>query len=84
MKKDWSFTKVSVKRVVKKITIRVEVEDVKSVEAENDNGVLKTSKPFYPFTPQPLLKSNFSVGYQEAFAKKWTNFTVKFKWKEYT
>lgn len=69
-------------KIVKQIAIRVEVEDAKNVIAENDNGLLKTVKPFYPFTPQPMLGSNFSVNYPEAFAKDWSSFDVKFRWKD--
>lgn len=70
------------KKVVEKITVRVEVDDIRTIQAENDTGILKTTKPFYPFTTQPLLKSNFSINYEEAFAKKWESFGVQFKWKD--
>jgi hypothetical protein len=77
-----SLYKELAKRVVEKIAIRVEVEDAKNVIAENDNGLLKTAKPFYPFTPQPMVGSNFSVNYPEAFAKNWDEFEVRFTWKD--
>jgi hypothetical protein len=69
-------------RVVERISIRVEVEDARNVIAENDNGLLKTNKPFYPFTPLPKVGSNFSVNYPEAFAKNWDEFEVRFTWKD--
>jgi len=69
-------------RIVNKITIRVEVEDARKVIAENDNGLLKTVKPFYPFTPLPKVGSNFSINYPEAFAKNWEEFKVRFTWKD--
>ena len=69
-------------RVVNKIAIRVEVEDARNVIAENDNGLLKTTKPFYPFTPQPKVGSNFSVDFPEAFAKNWDEMKVRFTWKD--
>lgn len=76
-----NFYKNISKQVITEMTIKVDVEDAKTVIAENDNGILKTAKPFYPFTTQPLLKSNFYVNYPEAFAKKWSDFTFKFDWK---
>ena len=80
--KGYEFYKGISKKVVKKITIRVEVDDVKTVVAENDNGIIKTNKPFYPFTPRPILKSNFSINYEEAFSKEWKTFDAKFIWKD--
>jgi hypothetical protein len=77
-----SLYKELAERVVEKIAIRVEVEDARNVIAENDNGLLKTAKPFYPFTPLPKVGSNFSVNYPEAFAKNWSDFEVRFTWKD--
>ncbi len=80
--KGYEFYKGISKKVVKKITIRVEVDDVQTVVAENDNGVIKTTKPFFPFTPRPILKSNFTLNYEEAFSKQWKTFDAKFTWKD--
>ena len=70
--------------VTKKITainVKVDVRDVKSLQLENDNGLLNPLKPFYPFTTQPEKKSSFTINYPEIFAKKWSNLTVNLTWK---
>ncbi|MCG7501115.1 baseplate J/gp47 family protein [Tenacibaculum sp. Mcav3-52] len=67
--------------VLEKITIKTDVKGVKSATVENDNGVVRTKKPFHPFTTRPIEGSNFSVSYNEAFSKKWNNFTVNLRWK---
>ena len=75
------FFRALVNRTLKSIKINVDVKDAKSVHIENDNGVLKANKPFFPFTSQPIKESNFYIDYQEAFAKAWTNITIKWSWK---
>lgn len=67
--------------VVKKITINVAVDGIQNALVENDNGVLKTNKPFNPFTTRPIKGSNFTVNYSEAFSKKWTDFNIALQWK---
>lgn len=66
---------------LEKVTIKTDVKGVKSATVENDNGVLRTKKPFHPFTTRPIEGSNFSVDYTEAFSKKWKDFTVNLRWK---
>ncbi len=68
-------------RVLKSITVEVNVQEASSVQTENDNGVLKTKKPFFPFTPIPIKNSNFSIDYKEAFAKAWNSIRINFTWK---
>jgi hypothetical protein len=77
----YNFYKILAENTLNEIIINVDVEGVKSVTIENDNGGLKPSKPFNPFTTRPISGSNFLVNYQEAFSKKWTNFTVNLNWK---
>ncbi len=69
-------------RKLAKIKVHVDVKEIRSVYVENDNGVLKASKPFFPFTPQPIKASNFFVQYDEAFAKKWSSIKINFDWKD--
>lgn len=66
---------------VEKVVIKTDVKGVKSATVENDNGTVRTKKPFHPFTTRPIEGSNFSVNYNEAFSKKWKNFTVNLRWK---
>jgi len=75
------FYRAIVNRTLTEIKIKVDVEEASLVILENDNGVLKSKKPFFPFTPQPIKSSNFYINYPEAFAKAWTSFDVNFSWK---
>jgi hypothetical protein len=68
-------------KIVESITIHTKVEDAAAVMAENDTGVLNTAKPFYPFTAQPKVGSNFIIDYPEVFEKNWSEIEVKFNWK---
>jgi len=79
--KGHDFFRALVNRTLNSIIIKVDVKDAKTVHIENDNGVLKAEKPFFPFTSQPIITSNFYIHYKEAFAKAWKNITIKFSWK---
>jgi hypothetical protein len=76
-----SFYEALIDRVVTNIKIKIDVRDAKLIDIENDFGVLKAKKPFYPFTTQPIKGSNFYVSYPEAFSKKWKNIDVNLIWK---
>ena len=76
-----SFHRATLNRILSSIKIEVDVQEASSVHIENDNGLLKAKKPFFPFTPQPIKASNFYINYEEAFAKAWKNITVHFSWK---
>lgn len=77
----YDFYKFLAENTVKEITINTNVTGVKNAVVENDNGVLKTKKPFNPFTTRPIKGANFSMNYAEAFEKKWTNFNINLQWK---
>lgn len=79
--KGHTFYRAITQKVVEKITIKVDVKGVKNVVVENDNGILKTAKPFYPFTTQPVKKSNFYIDYPELFSKNWSSIDINLKWK---
>ena len=76
-----SILRALVNRIVNKISIKVDVRGAKSLTVENDTGKLKTTKPFYPFTPQPLKKSNFYIDYPEVFSKQWSHININMLWK---
>lgn len=76
-----NFYRSLINRVLKSVTIKVDVQEASSVQIENDNGVLKAKKPFFPFTPTPVKSSNFSIDYEEAFAKAWSKININFSWK---
>ncbi|CAL2082217.1 baseplate J/gp47 family protein [Tenacibaculum sp. 190524A05c] len=77
----YNFYKILAENTLNEIVINTNVEGVRSVDIENDNGTLKSNKPFNPFTTRPITGSNFLVNYQEAFSKKWSEFTVNLNWK---
>ncbi len=77
----YNFYRAIVNRIVEKITIKVKVKDAKALLLENDSGVLKTTKPFFPFTPRPVKSSNFYIDYPEVFSKNWSSINVNLKWK---
>ncbi len=68
-------------KLIKNIEISVDVKGVKSIQIENDNGVLNSEKPYYPFTAQPIKGSNFYIKCPEMFSKKWQNADVIINWK---
>lgn len=80
-KKGYDFYTAFTDNAIKKITIKVDVKEAKEITVENDNGVLKTAKPFYPFTTQPVKNSNFYINYPEVFSKNWERIEVNLKWK---
>lgn len=63
------------------ITIKIDVQNVQNVVLENDNGTLNAAKPFFPFSTQPVVGSNFNIKYNEAFTKKWNSINVDILWK---
>lgn len=64
-----------------KVQIDVDVQDMKNLAVENDNGKLDPSKPFFAFGPQPKIGSNLYIGSAEIFQKDWTEIVPKIQWK---
>ncbi|WP_348799261.1 baseplate J/gp47 family protein [Flavobacterium adhaerens] len=69
------------KNQLKFISTKIDVQNVKNVILENDNSTINALKPFYPFTPIPVIGSSFYIQYEEAFAKKWDSIDVNLSWK---
>lgn len=63
------------------ITINIDVQNIQHAALENDYGSINSAKPFFPFSPQPVIGSNFHIGYKEAFTKNWTNLSADIFWK---
>lgn len=63
------------------LKIDIDIRGVKSLELESDIGKLNAEKPFYPFSTQPVRKSNFYIGYPELFKKDWESLDVEIEWK---
>ena len=66
---------------VEELSIKVNIEEAKSLLLESDFGVLNAAKPFYPFGTQPVKGSGFYIGYPELFDKKWDKINIKIDWK---
>ncbi|WP_423126899.1 baseplate J/gp47 family protein [Gaoshiqia sp. Z1-71] len=66
---------------IKKLTLNVHVRGIKSLALESDIGTLNAEKPFYPFSTQPVKRSNFYISYPELFKKSWKSLDVEIKWK---
>lgn len=62
-------------------TINIDVQNIRNTVLENDNGLINSSKPFYPFSTQPVIGSNFHIKYDEALSKNWNNLSVDLLWK---
>lgn len=67
---------------LEKSTIKIDVQNVKSVVLENDNSTINALKPFFPFTTIPAVGSSFYINFQEAFSKKWEKIEATITWKK--
>lgn len=63
------------------IEIKVDVQNIKTIQLENDNGNLNASKPFYPFSTIPMEGSNFYFKHDESLSKNWEILNAKIVWK---
>ncbi|MEW7277044.1 baseplate J/gp47 family protein [Aquimarina sp. 2201CG1-2-11] len=66
---------------IESVGINVSVTGLTDLMLENDNGTINAKKPFYPFTAQPIVGSNFIIKSEEVFTKNWDTINVKIKWK---
>jgi hypothetical protein len=62
--------------------VKVSVSQVHSLTAENDNGLLKPTKAFFPFGLEPAKGSTFRVGYGEALHKKLSRLSLVLEWAD--
>lgn len=69
------------KNKLESITINIDVQNIQNAVLENDNGTINSAKPFFPFSTQPVVGSNFHIKYNEAFTKNWNNFNIDIVWK---
>jgi hypothetical protein len=61
--------------------IKVKVEEMSTLQLENDLGQLDPAKPFLPFGPQPKAGATFHVGCAEVFNKQLESFSLKLQWQ---
>jgi len=67
--------------VVVSARVAVEVSGVKSLQLENEAGLVDARKPFQPFGAQPANGARFMVGYPEALAKDLERLTLELHWR---
>lgn len=67
---------------ISKVSLDTTVKLLKNIILQNDAGLLKTNKPFYPFTTNPGIDSSFYIGSKEIFQKKVTEITLNIEWKD--
>ncbi len=65
---------------VEDIKINVEVQDVASLEMENDLGRIDSKKPFLPFGPTPKKGSGFEISYEELMQKDVSEYQFQVDW----
>ena len=73
------FSALSGKKV-SKLSVKVDVRNIKSAVLGSDTGKLNPEKPFYPFGTQPVKGSAFTVSYPEINNKRWTGLNFKIHW----
>ncbi len=77
----YNFYKTLINRTISLITVKVDVRGAKSLLIENDHGKISIKKPFFPFTTQPLKRSNFYIDYPEMFSKGWEHCSIALTWQ---
>lgn len=63
-------------------TIDVKVCGLKNFIVQNDEGLQDVNNPVYPFGTRPGINSNFYIGSDEIFIKKWSDIAVNINWKD--
>ena len=69
------------KATIRKASISVDVTNMKDLILENDDGKIDPAKPFLPFGAVPRKGSDFFVGSNEIFDKKWSEIKLAIAWK---
>ncbi len=66
---------------VKSVSVVATVCGLRKLAVQNDLATLDPAKPFQPFGPLPKASSsNFYVGSEEVFAKRWTRLDLRLAW----
>lgn len=63
------------------VQISVQVEGLRQLTLENDDGTLDGKKAFLPFGGQPVVGSRLFVGCDEALSKRVTQLELKLRWQ---
>ncbi len=66
---------------VQRVEVSATVCGLRQLAVENDLAILDPAKPFMPFGPVPRKNSsNFYVGSEEVFVKRWTALDIRLIW----
>jgi hypothetical protein len=77
------FRNVTINQIDKsKPVIQVDVCGLKNFIVQNDESVMDVNSPIMAFGARPKIDSNFYIGSEEIFLKKWTNLWINLKWKD--
>ncbi|MEO5644981.1 MAG: baseplate J/gp47 family protein, partial [Bacteroidia bacterium] len=64
------------------VSVKVEVDKVKTLIIQNDQAKFDPSKPFFPFGVQPSQGSDFYIGSEEIFYKRLDKLELHLQWHE--
>lgn len=67
---------------LKEAYIQVNVNGIRDLVLQNDQGLLDPSKPFLPFGTSPCSGSSFYFGNDEVFSKKLKSLSAELSWAE--
>lgn len=76
-----SYQKIKIPRV-SYVNISVNVDAVKNLSLQNNDGKINTAKPFKLFGDFPEDGASFLIGSKEIFQKKLTGLSVNFDWHQ--
>jgi len=62
--------------------IMVSVCGLKNIIVQNDESVMDVNAPVIPFGARPKIGSNFYIGSEEIFLKKWSDIIININWKD--
>lgn len=75
------YTKL-LKEALGSVKIKLAVTGVKDLVLQNETGTLDPSKPFEPFSSQPVIGSEFYIGSKEIFSKPLTELKFDIDWQD--
>ncbi len=68
-------------KALARLSVAVDVSDVKDLILSHDGGVIDASKPFKPFGDFPGIGAGFYIGNREIFQKKLSRLKINTDWK---
>ncbi|RCJ26528.1 hypothetical protein A6S26_14075 [Nostoc sp. ATCC 43529] len=66
--------------LLKKFNIKIQVENIQTLQLRNDNSVLNTKTPFQPFGNSPKAGSSFYFANREISDKKLDSLSINIEW----